>query len=56
VLSRILVKPTDLDHIRRLVTDDVTYVSLNYDNPDLTSIMPWCGAHDRAGEHRQYLC
>jgi uncharacterized protein len=26
-----------------LVTDDVTYVSLNYDNPDLHRIMPWVG-------------
>jgi hypothetical protein len=22
---------------------------LNYDNPDLHGIMPWCGTHDRAG-------
>jgi hypothetical protein len=36
-------------HVRSLVTDDVTYVSLNYDNPDLRSIMPWCGTHDHAG-------
>jgi uncharacterized protein len=49
VLSAILEKPTDLDHVRSLVTEDVTYVSLNYDNPDLTSIMPWCGGHERAG-------
>jgi uncharacterized protein len=49
VLSRILEKPTDLRHVRPLVTDDVTYVSLNTDNRDLTSIMPWCGAHVQAG-------
>jgi uncharacterized protein len=49
VLSAILEKPTDLEHVRSLVTDDVTYVSLNYDNPDLHSIMPWCGTHERAG-------
>jgi uncharacterized protein len=49
VLSAILEKPTDLDHVRSLVTDDVTYVSLNYDHPNLTSIMPWCGAHEHAG-------
>src|SRR5882762_833063 len=39
----ILDDPTDLDHVRSLVTDEVTYVSLNYDNPDLKRIMPWCG-------------
>jgi uncharacterized protein len=43
VLSAILEKPTDL------VTDDVTYVSLNYDNSNLQSIMPWCGTHEHAG-------
>jgi uncharacterized protein len=43
VLSAILDKPTDLDHVRSLVTPDVTYVSLNYDNPDLKRIMPWAG-------------
>ncbi len=49
VLAAILKRPTDLDHVRSLVTEDVTYVSLNYDNPDLTRIMPWCGSHNGAG-------
>jgi uncharacterized protein len=49
VLSAILEKPTDLGHVQSLVTDDVTYVSLNYDHPNLTSIMPWCGTHAHAG-------
>jgi ketosteroid isomerase-like protein len=45
VLAAILEKPTDLEHVRSLTTVDVTYVSLNYSNPDLARIMPWCGAH-----------
>ncbi len=49
VLAAILQRPTDLEHVRSLVTDDVTYVSLNQDNPDLHSIMPWCGTHLHAG-------
>jgi hypothetical protein len=49
ILAAILDNPTDLEHVRSLVTDDVTYVSLNYDNPDLRSIMPWCGTHDHGG-------
>jgi uncharacterized protein len=49
VLSTLLEKPTDLEHVRSLVTDDVTYVSLNHANADLHSIMPWCGAHEHAG-------
>jgi uncharacterized protein len=43
ILSAILEKPTDLVRVRSLVTPDVTYVSLNYSNPDLNRIMPWCG-------------
>jgi hypothetical protein len=48
-LSAILEKPTDLEHVRSVVTADVTYVALNYDNRDLHSIMPWCGTHEHAG-------
>jgi uncharacterized protein len=29
--------------VRDLCVQDVTYVSLNYNNPDLHKIMPWCG-------------
>lgn len=29
--------------VRDLCARDVTYVSLNYSNPDLRKIMPWCG-------------
>jgi uncharacterized protein len=43
ILSAILKTPTDIDRVRSLVTPDVTYVSLNYSNPDLKKIMPWCG-------------
>ena len=43
ILAAILAKPKDIDHLRALVTPDVTYVSLNYDNPDLKKIMPWAG-------------
>jgi hypothetical protein len=43
ILSAILDKPTAIDHVRSLVTPDVIYVSLNYSNPDLKKIMPWCG-------------
>ena len=43
VLASILENPTDLDKVRSLVAEDVTYVSLNYDNPDLHRIMPWAG-------------
>jgi hypothetical protein len=43
VLAEILKNPTDIEHVRALVSPDVTYVSLNYDNSDLHKIMPWAG-------------
>jgi uncharacterized protein len=43
ILSSLLKNPKDIDHVRSLVTADVTYVSLNYSHPDLKKIMPWCG-------------
>jgi ketosteroid isomerase-like protein len=48
VVAAILDNPTDIAHVRSLVTDDVTYVSLNYDDPDLHRIMPWCGTSNGA--------
>ncbi|MEX3898920.1 nuclear transport factor 2 family protein [Paraburkholderia sp. BR10954] len=45
VLSSILEKPTDIERVRALVTPDVTYVSLNYENPVLKRIMPWTGTY-----------
>jgi uncharacterized protein len=35
--------------VKELCAPDVTYVSLNYSNPDLHKIMPWCGTSRGAG-------
>ena len=43
VVRAILGAPTDFDAVSRLVAEDATYVSLNYDNPELKKLMPWCG-------------
>jgi hypothetical protein len=43
IVSGILENPKDIENVRSLTTNDVTYVSLNYSNPDLKKIMPWCG-------------
>jgi ketosteroid isomerase-like protein len=48
VVRALLDNPTDMASVRTLVTDDFTYVSLNYSHPDLTRIMPWCGTHHGA--------
>lgn len=43
VVRALLAAPTDLAAVSRLVAEDATYVSLNYDNPELKTLMPWCG-------------
>ncbi len=43
IVRSILADPKNLEHVRSLVTPDVTYVSLSDDDPDLRRIMPWCG-------------
>jgi Domain of unknown function (DUF5069) len=43
IINGILENPKDIENVRSLTTKDVTYVSLNYRNPDLKRIMPWCG-------------
>ena len=37
------------DAVERLVASDATYVSLNYDDPELNRIMPWAGTKHGAG-------
>ena len=43
IINGILENPKDIKNVRSLTSKDVTYVSLNYSNPDLKKIMPWCG-------------
>ena len=43
IVRTLLENPTDPDNVHRLVAPDATYVSLNFDNPELRRIMPWAG-------------
>ena len=43
IVRTLLNDPTNPDVVHRLVAPDATYVSLNFDNPDLQRIMPWAG-------------
>jgi len=45
ILQSILSNPTDLDFVKQFTTDDFTYVSLNYEHPELKQIMPWAGTN-----------
>ena len=46
VLQQSLQNTTNLKVLRELVTPDVTYVSLNFNNPELKKIEPWAGTHN----------
>ncbi len=43
VVRAVLNDPTNPEVVRELVARDATYVSLNFDNPELQRIMPWAG-------------
>ena len=45
VVQEFLQNTTNLKVVQQLATPDVTYVSLNFDNPELKRIMPWTGTH-----------
>jgi uncharacterized protein len=43
IVRRLLSDPTNPEVVGELVADDSVYVSLNFEDPDLKRIMPWCG-------------
>lgn len=45
VLQELLQNTLNLKVLEQLMTPDATYVSLNFDNPELKRIMPWTGTH-----------
>ena len=45
VLQQLLQNTSNLKMIGQLMTPDVTYVSLSFDNPELKKVMPWTGTH-----------
>lgn len=45
LVQALLSNPTNIDHVRRLTTDDVTYVSLNHSNSELSKVLPWAGTN-----------
>jgi uncharacterized protein len=45
LVQTLLSNPTNLEHVRSLTTEDVIYVSLNFDNPELHKVLPWTGTN-----------
>ena len=45
LLQEILQNTSNLNVLRQRMTPDATYVSLNFDNPELKKVEPWAGTH-----------
>ena len=45
VLQQLLQNTTNPKALGQLMTPDATYVSLNFNNPELKKVMPWAGTH-----------
>ena len=45
LLQQLLQNTSNLKVLQQLMTPDATYVSLNFDNPELKKIEPWAGTH-----------
>lgn len=45
LVQALLSNPTNIEHVRGLTTEDVTYVSLNFDNSELHKVLPWTGTN-----------
>jgi uncharacterized protein len=43
IVRRLLGDPTNPAVVNQLVAAESVYVSLNFDDPELKRIMPWCG-------------
>jgi ketosteroid isomerase-like protein len=48
VLQQLLQNTSNLKVLQQIMTPDATYVSLNFDNPELKKVMPWTGTHKGA--------
>ena len=45
LVQKLLSNPTSIENVRGLTSEDVTYVSLNFDNPELHKVLPWTGTN-----------
>src|SRR5258707_14161072 len=45
ILQTLLANPIDLANVKSVTTPDVTYASLNDNNPELKRYLPWTGTN-----------
>jgi len=43
VINKFLSNTTNPDVMRTVIADETTYISLNFNNPDLKQVLPWAG-------------
>ncbi len=48
VIQKFLANTTNPDVMRPIIADDATYVSLNFNDPELQKILPWTGTYKGA--------
>ena len=49
LLNDFLANTSNASHLRKIVASNASYISLTFDHPALTSVMPWAGTHDSTG-------
>ncbi len=45
VVQTVLSDPTNISLVRSLTTEDMAYVSLTFNNPELHQVFPWAGTN-----------
>lgn len=45
IIQTLLEDPANPEHVNQYLSEDFVYVSLNYKNENLKTIMPWAGTH-----------
>jgi hypothetical protein len=45
LVQTLLANPLDLKNVQSVTAEDVTYVSLSEDNPELRRLLPWAGTN-----------
>jgi uncharacterized protein len=46
LVQTLLSNPVDLAHVSSVTTDDLIYVSLSENNPELKRVLPWAGTNN----------
>lgn len=48
-MNKFLANTSNAAVLKEMIDPEATYISLNFDHPDLKEVMPWAGTHEKAG-------